>query len=147
MDSPDAGNRQQPATGSLPGRISRVQAKVKLPLTGRQPLPHSSLQQLQLNTMTIGLRREAPVREKPDVECGQREFVTAPGVGPASFSGIVTLIEGAYVGSDVASHGQIFAREPAPLVAANRASCQLALSAGTRWPSSSGTRRRGRRRS
>ena len=43
------GSGQPPAP--FPGRISRLQAKVKLPLTGRQPLPRNSLRQLQLNAI------------------------------------------------------------------------------------------------
>ena len=54
----------------------------------------------------LGPRCEAPVREEPDVERGQREFLTMPGTGPAESPGDRDVDrQGGHVGGAVAAHG------------------------------------------
>ena len=56
----------------------------------------------------IGFRREASVRQEPDVERGQREFLTAPCIGPAeSLRDCDVDRQGAHVGGNVAAHGRM----------------------------------------
>src|SRR4029078_11377769 len=64
-----------------------------------------------------GCGREAAFRKEPDVERGQREFLTAPRTGPAESlrDGDVDR-QGAHVGGDVAAHGRMISREPAPVM-------------------------------
>jgi hypothetical protein len=55
------------------------------------------------------------IAAQPDVERGQREFLPAPGTGPAkSLRDRDVDRQGAHVGGDVAGHGRILSREPAP---------------------------------
>src|SRR5436190_2592191 len=63
----------------------------------------------------IGLRPEVSVREQSDVECGQDELRTAPGVGPAKWLRDRDVDrQGTHVGRDVTAHGRMLACTRAP---------------------------------
>src|SRR4029079_9122678 len=71
----------------------------------------------------IGFRREASVRQEPDVERGQLKFLTAPCIGPAeSLRDCDVDRQGAHVGGNVAAHGRMLTRPRTGYVAAYRAS-------------------------